>query len=72
MRSWATARKTDYRRRNAIKVLTDRQFTKREALDALELPPDSKTIDEPSIAAGIILIRNCKKIEKLLPVGARS
>lgn len=41
--------------------LLDRQYTKREALGALEIDPHNPILDDPAIAAGVILVRKCRE-----------
>jgi hypothetical protein len=41
--------------------LPDRHYTKREALEALEIDPQSPLLDDPSIAGGIIFVKKCSK-----------
>jgi hypothetical protein len=41
--------------------LTDRHYTKREALEALEIDPQSPLLDDPAIAGGIIFVKKCSE-----------
>ena len=40
-----------------VETLLDRQYTKREALDALGISPRNALLDDPAIAAGIVFVR---------------
>ena len=39
--------------------LLDRHYTKREALEALDIGPQSPLLDDPAIAGGIIFVKKC-------------
>lgn len=39
--------------------LLDRHYTKREALEALDIEPQSPLLDDPAIAGGIIFVKKC-------------
>ena len=41
--------------------LTDRHYTKREALEALKTNPQDPLLDDPAIAGGIIFIKKCSE-----------
>jgi hypothetical protein len=41
--------------------LLDRHYTKREALEALEIDPQNPLLDDPAIAGGIIFVRKCSE-----------
>lgn len=42
-------------------VLLDRQYTKSEALEALEICPQDPLLDDPAIAGGIIFVKKCNQ-----------
>jgi hypothetical protein len=43
------------------KILLDKHYTKREALEALEIDPQSPLLDDPAIAGGIIFVKKCSE-----------